>query len=73
MAAKHTRFKNQSKVRIFALVEGLEAEITGEDEQQSSAGAAAERGDAAFLDEADRAAAHQEEPVRDREAEIMHF
>lgn len=70
---RHTRFKNQSKVRIFALVKCLEAEITGEDEQQSGAAAAAERRRAAFLEKADHAAADQEQPIWDREAKIMHF
>lgn len=70
---RYTRFKNQCKVRIFALMEGLKAEITGKDEQQSSTGAAAQWSNAAFLEVADHAAAHQKQPIWDREAKIMHF
>ncbi|GFP89309.1 glucose-1-phosphate adenylyltransferase small subunit chloroplastic/amyloplastic [Phtheirospermum japonicum] len=35
-------FQDQSEVRVFALMVGLEAEIAGEDEQQSGAGASSE-------------------------------
>ncbi|KAL0406922.1 UNVERIFIED_CONTAM: hypothetical protein Slati_4006100 [Sesamum latifolium] len=54
-------------------MECLEAETTREDEQQTGAGAPSQRRCAAFLSVPNDTTAHQQQPVWDREAEIMHF
>lgn len=68
-----TSLKNQSKVRILSFLEGLEAQPSSQEEEQSNANTPGQGGCATFLDESINATSNKDQAIGDREAEIVHI
>lgn len=63
----------EGEVGIAALLEGLEADESCQEEKPAYAGAARQGGGAAAAEVAQQAAGQDREPVGDREAEVVHL
>ncbi|URE09488.1 hypothetical protein MUK42_21904, partial [Musa troglodytarum] len=68
-----TGLEGQGEIGVVALLEGLEAEEPSEEEDDAGARPAGERSRATPPRIADDAADEDQEPVRDRETEIVHL
>lgn len=68
-----TGFEAEGKVGVAALLEGLEANEPGDEEDEAGARAARERRGAPPASVADDAADEDEESVRDRETKVVHL
>lgn len=70
---ERTGLECEGKVGIAALLEGLEADESCQEEEPAHAGAARQGGGAAAAEVAQQAAGQDREPVGDREAEVVHL
>ena len=69
----YTRLKNPRNIRVLLPFKGFEAQIPSNDEHQTSAHTSAQRSCASFLQVPKKTSDRQNQPVRDRKAEIVHF
>lgn len=74
LGQEQTCLENDSEDRrLLLLLESLEGDETSEKDEETSACTSSERCDASFLEITHRSSDHQEHPVRDSEAEIVHL